>query len=185
MRYATKECLKDIHSDFLCRGTKGFANRLVVLLFRQDFHLLLLYRIGRWFDSRNMGRLAKVFVFYQLRLYSCQLSPKARIASKVKFPHPIGIVIGEGCRIGPRVRVFQQVTIGGKRAADIIDGPISYPTIESGATLFPQSMAIGGIRIGKNAVIGAQSLVLSDIPANSIAKGSPAKVEPRPTVEAD
>lgn len=85
------------------------------------------------------------------------------------FPHPIGIVIHPNVRIGKNCRIYQNVTIGGPK-----DGEL--PVLGDNVIVFPNSCIIGNITIGDNAVIGAGSAVVNDIPANAVAAGNPAKI---------
>ena len=173
--YTTRRFISDIRKDYRCRRGKNLFDHLLVLFFRQDFHLLLLFRISKVLHSRGFRRLAKIATFYQLRLYSCQLSPSAEIEGGVKFPHPIGVVIGDGCIVKRGARIFQHVTIGGKRSDDPISGELAYPTIEADATLFPQAMVVGPITVGEGAIVGAKSLVLKSVAARERVAGIPAK----------
>lgn len=101
----------------------------------------------------------------------CQISLKARIGRRCRFPHAIGIVIGDGARIGEDVTIFQNVTIGRLRCSDK-----AYPTVGNGAVVYPGSLIAGGITIGEGAVIGASSVVTRDVPAGCTAVGAPARV---------
>lgn len=78
-----------------------------------------------------------------------------------------GITIGDRCQIGSHCSLYTVDTIGGK------DGPI---TMEDGSCLGTHSTIMPGVTIGKDAIVGAHSLVLTDIPSGCIAHGAPAKV---------
>lgn len=114
------------------------------------------------------------FIANRLQGYGLYVSPHARISRTVKFPHPTAIVIGEGVVIEDGVRIFQSVTLGGARIGDWQAG--RYPVIGKGTTIFAGAVIVGDIRIGENCVIGANSVVLSDIPDNSTCVGAPARV---------
>lgn len=96
---------------------------------------------------------------------SCQ------IAGGLLLPHPNGVVIHPGACIGPNCLIFQQVTLGtrGSTEAPVLEGHVD---IGAGAKL------LGGIRIGEHAQIGANAVVLNDIPSGTSAVGAPAKVVP-------
>ncbi|MDA7652509.1 serine acetyltransferase [Akkermansiaceae bacterium] len=103
---------------------------------------------------------------------NCDISFKAIIGDKVRLPHPIGLVIG-AAEIGNNVTIFQNVTLGsdgrkgrGKR----------YPKIEDNVMVYSGSVILGGVRIGKNSIIGANALVNKDVPPNSTAVGNPCKI---------
>ena len=83
------------------------------------------------------------------------------------MPHPVGIIIGKNVRIGNDVKIYQNVTIGG------MDG--NYPSIGNGVTIYAGSNIIGNVTIGDNAVIGAGSVVVKDIPSQAVAVGNPAR----------
>lgn len=93
---------------------------------------------------------------------------------KVKFPHPVGIVIGKGVIIGKRCTIYQNVTIGTKDTKNY--NASKYPVIEDDVTIFANSVVFGGITIGKGAVIGTGSVVFKDVPEYSVVVGNPGKI---------
>ena len=86
--------------------------------------------------------------------------------------HYSGIVINGYSTIGECCTVFQDVTIG----RSFFGKNKGVPTIGSYVVLFPGSKVIGGISIGDNVVVGANAVVTSDVPSNSIVAGIPAKI---------
>jgi serine O-acetyltransferase len=82
---------------------------------------------------------------------------------KLNFPHPIGIVIGRGVTFGNNCQVFQNCTIGG--------GKGGYPKIGNNVTIYPNSIIIGGISIGDNSIVGANSFINKNVPKNSTVIG--------------
>lgn len=92
----------------------------------------------------------------------------------VKFPHPVGIVIGRNVKIGKDCIIYQNVTIGTKETKNFMNAP--YPTLGNNVTIFANSVIFGDITIGHNSVIGAGSVVFSNIPPNSIVVGNPGKI---------
>lgn len=94
---------------------------------------------------------------------------------RTKFPHPVGIVIGFKVELGYDCIIYQNVTIGTKDTVNYLSA--KYPRIGNNVTIYPNSIILGDIYIGDNTVIGAGSIVLSNIPPNSIAYGNPAKVK--------
>ena len=102
-----------------------------------------------------------------LKVYSTEISPGAKIGKGVKFPHPIGIVIGYGCVLKENVVIYQNVTLGKNKNG--------YPCIEKGVTIFPNSSIIGAINVAENTTIGANSVVIKSTEVNSVYAGCPAK----------
>lgn len=92
-------------------------------------------------------------------------------AARVIFPHPVGIVIGKGVKIGNKCTVYQNVTIGSKNNLGQ-----NYPKIGDNVTIYANSCIFGDVIIGDNVIIGACSLINKDIPSNSIVAGNPAKI---------
>ncbi len=90
--------------------------------------------------------------------YKCIISPYAIISKGIIFPHPLGIVIGDGVVIGENCIIYQNVTIGRKNN-DIPE----YPKIGNNVKIYCNSTIIGNIKIGNNAIIGCNSVVLRDV----------------------
>ncbi len=100
------------------------------------------------------------------------------------FPHPVGIVISSAATIGKNCIIYQNVTIGAKTFQQgdvrIVD---NYPCIGDNVTIYAGAVICGPVKIGDNAVIGANSVVINDVPANSIAIGVPAKIIKSSTIK--
>jgi len=85
------------------------------------------------------------------------------------LPHPNGIVIHPDAKIGPNCLIFQQVTIGTR-------GGAAVPEIGGHVDIGAGAKLLGGIRVGEHAVIGANAVVLKDVPAGALAVGVPAVI---------
>lgn len=122
------------------------------------------------------------FFSNRLKRYGVHISARAQVSPRAKFPHPTAIVIGDGVVIEDDVRIFQCVTVGAVRVGEGQAG--RYPRIGRGTTVFAGAVIAGGIRIGENCTIGANSVVLTDIPDNSTCVGVPARIiAPHPQSE--
>ena len=100
--------------------------------------------------------------------YGVEIGVSSKIGEPVDFPHPRNIVIGEGVQIGNSCIIYHDVTIGQKNGL--------YPNIGDNVTIFAGSKIIGGISIGNNVVVGANSVVIKDVPNNCVVAGNPARV---------
>lgn len=91
------------------------------------------------------------------------------------FILPIGVVISKFATIGKNCVIYQNVTIGGR---DFIQNgdPKNYPHIGDNCIIYPGAFIVGPITIGENSIIGANSVVVSNVPPNSILGGNPAKI---------
>jgi serine O-acetyltransferase len=118
-------------------------------------------KIYKFFDVNYLATKNKKFFCVLNRIVNgCEIGDKVHIPKETFFPHGNGIVIGQGTKIGKRVIIYQNVTLGEKEG--------KYPKIEDNVIIYPNSIILGGIKIGKNSIIGAGSLILKDVPPNSI-----------------
>lgn len=145
---------------------KNILLRSLLCYYRDpDFRVLVLIRYltrGKYLIIRKMaGR--KLLV-----KYSVAVSRNCKIGENLKIAHFLGLVIGSGAVIGDNCEIYHQVTIGKKNNG--------YPIIGNNVKIYTGAKIIGNIRIGDNAIIGANSVVLKDIPKNSTAVGIPAKI---------
>lgn len=125
-------------------------------------------------ERRGYRQLAQIVSRLIQRRYGVFISPHARFGEGVHFPHPTGIVIGDGVVVGDKVTIYQNVTLGGARLGDWQKG--NYPEIGPGSVIFAGAVIVGKARIGANCTIGANAVVLDDIPDGATAVGAPARV---------
>jgi serine O-acetyltransferase len=118
--------------------------------------------------ERIWGPLADVVRYVATVLTGSVVSPKAQIAPGLCFVHPMGIVIGDGARLGRRVTVMHGVTIGASSEG--------WPEIGDEVFIGPGAKIIGNVKIGDHASIGANAVVVKDVPAGKFAAGIPARV---------
>ena len=106
----------------------------------------------------------------RLQVLLCCHIPR-RYHRGIKFPHPVGIVIGDGVRIGKEVRIYQNVTIGLLQNTPANDAVEEYPTIEDGVIIYAGAVIAGPITIGAGATIGANAVITRDVPRGATAFG--------------
>jgi serine O-acetyltransferase len=106
-------------------------------------------------------------------LVGADFVPGMTIGTGLFLPHPVGIVIGNGLRVGNDVMLAQGVTAGVRE--DAPPDEQEYPTICDGANIWAHATIVGGIRIGEGAEVGANSLVVSDVPDHAVVVGVPAR----------
>lgn len=126
-------------------------------------------------SARESGffRIAK-FCSRWLERDGVYISSQCVVGKDLRLPHPTSIVIGEGVVIGSFVTIYQSVTIGGRVIGDWKRG--NYPVISDGCVIFAGAVIVGKVIVGRNCIIGANSVVIDDIPDNSVAVGAPARV---------
>lgn len=134
------------------------AHILLITHFRETGHP----RLARWVA----GRLE--------RKHGVLISPNAEVPRSVDFRHPIGVVIGKGVRLGERVIVFQNVTIGGARIGDWHQD--NFPEVGDDTVIFAGAVVVGKVKIGKRCIVGANAVVTEDVPDYCTVAGVPARV---------
>lgn len=131
------------------------------------------YRISRWLYDRSIPLLPRVSGRITRFLFSCEVSYLAELDPSVEFPHKaLGVVIGDGVRVGARTRILQNVTLGGRSGAP------EQPVIGDDVLIGAGACILGNVTVGDGASIGANAVVLKDVPAGAVAVGIPAKVRP-------
>jgi serine O-acetyltransferase len=100
------------------------------------------------------------------------IHPGARIGEKIFIDHGTGVVIGETCIIGDRVRIYQGVTLGAKsfpldENGNPIKGIDRHPIIEDDVTIYSGATILGRVTIGRGSVIGGNVWLTRSVPPNS------------------
>lgn len=90
----------------------------------------------------------------------------------LRVPHPFGITVNPGARIGRNVTTFQCVTLGSKRHGR----KAGVPTICDDVVVYPNAVVVGGVVIGAGATIGPGAVVISDVPSGATVVGNPARI---------
>ena len=169
---------KNLHSEIigdLPKEKKNFQGFLYNYFFSLSFRLLLNYRLGKYFHFSRWKILKLLGIRYkiiQLQRRNCEISYKSTIGKNVKFAHPLGVVVGSGVVIEDGVTIWQQVTLGSHGR----DEEKNYPIIGKHAKIHAGAKIIGGVNVGEYSIIGANAVVLTDVPNNGIAVGVPARI---------
>jgi serine O-acetyltransferase len=169
--------LDNLKEDYYRYGTgKATSLRFCSQAIRSaGFRALLLYRTGRWFRKNRCGLLAAITERITHHLCHCWISTFAEIGAGLLIAHVGGLVIGGNTRIGKNCDVRQNVTFGGNFKKRGAEGR-TQPWVGDNVSIGAGAVVIGPITVGSNSVIGANSVVNSDVPENVIVFGVPAKV---------
>jgi serine O-acetyltransferase len=129
---------------------------------------ILLYRIARLYYLRNNKSVADRLSALGRFLSGFEIYYSANIGSGLKINHGLGTVIGARSIIGSNVLIHQGVTLGDKNGG--------RPNIGDFVTIYAGAKILGEITVGNYSVIGANTVLLIDVPPNSVAVGNPGKI---------
>ena len=136
------------------------------------YHLKEFWYIGFVKGGRiRCGKLSGGVNRMLSRRYSVYISPSAQIGTGLLLPHCFSIMISTS-KIGNNVTILQQVTIGSERGGK----HPGFPTIGDNVFIACGAKVLGGIKVGNNVVIGANAVVIRDVPDNAVVGGVPAKI---------
>src|ERR1041384_4922701 len=145
---------------------------LEVVLTYAGFHAVLAYRVSHWLKTHRVPFLPRFISQAARMLTGIEIHPSATIGSGFFIDHGMGVVIGETAEIGNYVTLFQGVTLGGTGK----ERGKRHPTLGNHVVVGAGAKILGGIRIGDNVKIGANSVVLKSVPPNSTVIGVPGRV---------
>jgi len=168
------ETFRKIKNDFNAALSMDPAatSRLEVALTYAGFHALLFHRLGHWLLKRRIPFIPRAMSQFARFLTGIEIHPGATIGSGLFIDHGMGVVIGETSEIGDNVTLFQGVTLGGtgKQRGK------RHPTIGSHVVVGAGAKVLGPITIGDYVKIGANSVVLQDVPDHSTVVGIPGRI---------
>lgn len=148
------------------------TSRLEVILTYAGFHALLAYRLAHWLTQHDVPFLPRAISQLARWLTGIEIHPSAKIGASFFIDHGMGVVIGETAEVGDHVTLFQGVTLGGTGK----ERGKRHPTLGNHVVVGAGAKILGGITIGDNVKIGANSVVVKSVPPNSTVIGVPARI---------
>ena len=150
-------------------AARGFFE---VILCYPGLHALWTYRMANFLWRHGLYLPARIVSHLGRFLTGIEIHPGARIGRRFFIDHGAGVVIGETTEIGDDVLLYQGVVLGGVS----LKKEKRHPTIGNNVMIGAGTIVLGPISIGNGAKIGAASLVVRDVPPNSVAVGVPARI---------
>lgn len=150
-----------------------------VMLLYPGFHALVYYKVSHWLFRHKRYFLARMVSQWGRGFTNIEIHPGATLGRHLFIDHGAGVVIGETAEVGDNVTIYHGVTLGGTGK----DKGKRHPTIEDNVLLGAGVKVLGPIVVGSGSRVGANSTVLSDIPPDSTAVGSPAVVVRRGSIK--
>lgn len=135
-------------------------------------HALYIHRVAHWFWNGNLKTFGRFISHIGRFLTGVEIHPGASLGPGLFIDHGLGVVIGETCEIGEDVTIYQGVTLGGTS----LEKKKRHPTIGNGVVIGAGATILGAIKVGDNSRIGSGSVVVKEVPPNSLVVGVPGQV---------
>ncbi len=165
---------RSLRSDFSIIKERDPAARgvLEIIFCYPGFQALSIHRISHKLWKYKLHLLARLLSHFTRCLTGVEIHPAANIGKGVFIDHGMGVVIGETSEIGDRCLLYQGVTLGGTGK----ESGKRHPTLEANVVVGAGAKVLGGICVGTNTRIGAGSVVVKNVEANSTVVGIPGRV---------
>jgi serine O-acetyltransferase len=135
-------------------------------------HALLAHRVAHALAAARVPALPRAIAYATRTITGVEIHPSARIGRGLFIDHGMGVVIGETAEVGDDVTLYQGVTLGGTGFAQ----GKRHPTVQDNVTIGSGAKLLGPITIGHGAKVGANAVVIHDVPAHSTVVGNPGHV---------
>jgi serine O-acetyltransferase len=132
-------------------------------------HAVLAHRVAHALAAARVPVLPRALAYLSRAVTGIEIHPAARVGEALFIDHGMGVVIGETADLGDNVTVYQGVTLGGTGFAT----GKRHPTVQDNVTIGSGAKLLGPITIGHGAKIGANAVVIHDVPPNSTVVGNP------------
>ena len=154
------------------RNDPAARSAMEILLLYNGLHATIDYRIAHWLLRHHCRFLARAVSQWSKLWTGIEIHPGAQIGKRLVIDHGTGIVIGETAEIGDDCLLYQGVTLGGTGK----DVGKRHPTLGNNVMVGAGAKVLGPIRVGNNARIAANAVVLREVPDNATVVGVPGHV---------
>jgi len=147
-------------------------NILEVLLTYSGLHTIVAHRVAHLLDELRVPVMPRLIMTVVRAFTGIEIHPAAMIGRGLFIDHGMGVVIGETAVIGHNVTLFQGVTLGGTGK----ERGKRHPTIGDNVVIGAGAKVLGNITIGNDSMVGANAVVIRDVPAHSTVVGVPGRI---------
>jgi serine O-acetyltransferase len=165
--------VKEVSSDVASARERDPAARgigtLEILTGWAGVQALLAHRVAHALWEAEVPLAPRTIAYASRAITGVEIHPAARIGSDFFIDHGSGVVIGETAQIGERVTLYQGVTLGGTGFAR----GKRHPTLEDDVTVGSGAKLLGPVTVGRNAKVGANTVVIEDVPDHTTVVGNP------------
>lgn len=158
--------------EYILENDPAARSKIEVFLLYPSIHALISHRIAHSFYKHKMFFISRLISQINRFITGIEIHPGATIGSGILIDHGMGVVIGETAIVGNRVTIYHGTTLGGTGK----ESGKRHPTVGNDVIIGAGAKVLGPITIGDNSKVGANSVVLKDVPTNSTVVGIPAKV---------
>lgn len=146
-----------------------------VVLAYPGLHALWVHRVSHALWLKGHYLVARLLSQLSRAITGVEIHPGASIGRRFFIDHGMGVVIGETTEIGDDVMLYQGVTLGGRSLQKVK----RHPTLEDGVVVGAGARVLGAITIGEGAQVGANAVVVRDVPAGAVVVGVPGRIRER------
>ena len=153
-------------------------SKLSLILTYPGVKAIFFHKIANFFAVAKFDLIARIISQTSRFLTGIEIHPGAKIGKNLFIDHGMGVVIGESSEIGDDVTLYHGVTLGGISPSEHSENQRNskrHPTLMNNVIVGSSAQVLGPIMIGKCARIGANTVVLKDVPENATMVGNPAK----------
>lgn len=158
--------------DNVLKNDPAARSSIEVFFLYPTINALINYRIAHFFYEKRIFFLARLISQFARFLTGIEIHPGAKIGKGLIIDHGMGVVIGETAEVGDNVLLYHGVTLGGTGK----EKGKRHPTLGNNVVIGAGAKILGPITIGDNCKVGANSVVLKNIPEGSTVVGIPGKI---------
>ena len=147
-------------------------NALEVFFCYSGFHALTMHRVSHWLWLHKLKSLARFNAMLARFFTGVEIHPAAKIGRRFFIDHGMGVVIGETAEIGDDVTIYHGVTLGGVS----LKKEKRHPTIGNNVIIGAGAKVLGPFKVGDRVRIGANSVVLHEVPQDATVVGVPGRI---------
>jgi serine O-acetyltransferase len=147
-------------------------SNLEVLLCYPGVHAVMWHRLSHWLWERGLRLLGRFSSHIARWLTGIEIHPAAKLGRRFVIDHGMGVVIGETAEVGDDCYFYHQVTLGVARASG---GGKRHPTVGNNVIIGAGAKVLGPIRVGDNARVGSNAVVLDNVPDDTTVVGIPGR----------
>lgn len=167
----------DLKRQYMVAGQPERQATLTGLLkssFSPRFMPVVLFRLSHWLFQHKLPSVGKIFGLINFVLFGLEIAARCEIGPGLYFPHTQGTVIGAN-KIGDNVTIYHNVTFGA-REIDLDYSILSRPSVGDNVIVGAGAKILGPVMIGNGARVGANAVVVEDVPPGATVVGIPARI---------